>query len=159
MKRDDALKLLRKTMDKHGLEHVEAKMNSRMTSTFGRYRYSFRTHTESIELSTQLCSINDEDRVMRTILHEIAHALTRGHGHDAVWRAKCIEIGGDGQAQYSASYTNTIERTRRKWRAYCEEHGARGVHYARRRRACGACCHKYNNNRYSSKYELRYEEI
>ena len=33
------------------------------------------------------------EQVEETILHELAHALTQGHGHDAVWRAKAIELG------------------------------------------------------------------
>jgi len=31
-----------------------------------------------------------------TILHEIAHALVGpGHGHNATWKRKCVEIGAD----------------------------------------------------------------
>ena len=34
------------------------------------------------------------DQVRDTILHEIAHALVGpGHGHDAVWKRKCREVG------------------------------------------------------------------
>jgi hypothetical protein len=32
-----------------------------------------------------------------TFAHELAHALTKGHGHDYVWKRKCIELGGDGK--------------------------------------------------------------
>ncbi|AHY25245.1 hypothetical protein AVV36_gp165 [Pectobacterium bacteriophage PM2] len=31
--------------------------------------------------------------VEETILHELAHALTQGHKHDKVWRAKALELG------------------------------------------------------------------
>ncbi|BBC78332.1 Hypothetical protein KNT65_gp161 [Escherichia phage EcS1] len=31
--------------------------------------------------------------VEEIILHELAHALTEGHGHDKVWRAKALELG------------------------------------------------------------------
>jgi predicted SprT family Zn-dependent metalloprotease len=30
------------------------------------------------------------------IFHEIAHAITPGHGHDDVWRQASIALGGDG---------------------------------------------------------------
>lgn len=33
------------------------------------------------------------DEIRNTLLHEIAHALTPGHGHDDVWKCKAIEIG------------------------------------------------------------------
>lgn len=122
----DAHRLLRKMMDEHDLHNVEACMNNRLTSAFGRYRYSV-LYGRKIELSSKLVAINDEDRVKLTILHEIAHALTEGHGHDAVWKAKLIEIGGDGKRCYSSSDTNTIERktSRRILQAFCPEHGDR----------------------------------
>lgn len=34
-----------------------------------------------------------EDDVRQTALHEIAHALTPGHGHDRVWRAQARALG------------------------------------------------------------------
>ena len=41
----------------------------------------------------------DEKHVLDTILHEIAHALVGSHHkHDAVWKAKCKEIGCDPKA-------------------------------------------------------------
>ena len=34
------------------------------------------------------------DQIVDTILHEIAHALVgEGHGHDDVWKRKCVQIG------------------------------------------------------------------
>lgn len=51
-----------------------------------------------ITLSEIFIKLNTEERVRRTILHEIAHALVGpNHGHNDVWRQKCIEIGGDGR--------------------------------------------------------------
>lgn len=161
MKRSDASKLAREHMDKHGLQNVRMVINPRLTSTFGKYRYSRLTASDKrIELSGPLVDLNDEARVLRTILHEIAHALTEGHGHDDVWRAKCLAIGGDGIKQYSVTYTNVpASKPRKRWQASCNEHGPRGIHYQRRERACGDCCRKYNNNRYSSEYSLEYREV
>lgn len=51
-------------------------------------------HSEKcIELSSIYCLNHEYNLIRDTILHEIAHALTRGHGHDSVWKRKCIEIG------------------------------------------------------------------
>ena len=53
-------------------------------------------HTKMITLSKEFVEKAQEDMVKDTILHEIAHALTKGHHHDQVWKAKCVEIGGNG---------------------------------------------------------------
>jgi len=50
----------------------------------------------SIELSEALTELSDEADVKDTILHEIAHALTKGHHHDWVWQRKAKEIGCNG---------------------------------------------------------------
>lgn len=60
-----------------------------------------------ISLSKYLVSANDEKQVRDTILHEIAHALTPGHGHDYVWKQKCIEIGAKPERCYSSKDVNT----------------------------------------------------
>ena len=144
MNKVQAHRLLREMMDEHGLTEVKAEMNPRLTSAFGRYRYSM-LYGRKIELSSKLVEINDEDRVRLTILHEIAHALTEGHGHDAVWRAKLLEIGGDGKRCYSSSNTNTIERARstRQYKLECVNCEYRGQRVYKRKmtgyyhRGCG----------------------
>jgi len=52
---------------------------------------------KTIYLSSTLVLLCKYGSVRNTILHEIAHALTPGHGHDAVWRRKCLILGGDGK--------------------------------------------------------------
>lgn len=116
----DAKRMLREELDKHELYHVEVKMNNRLTSAFGRYRWHRLSDYRVVELSTKLVEINEADRVRLTILHEVAHALTEGHGHDAVWKAKLIEIGGDGKRCYDSTDTNTLA-TRRSGVTYVLE--------------------------------------
>ena len=62
------------------------------------------------------CTIHLNDKYMRylpweevrlTLLHEIAHSLVPDHYHDEVWRAKCIEIGGDGE-QYADDFKDGV---------------------------------------------------
>lgn len=50
-----------------------------------------------IKLSRYLTEARTPEQVRDTVLHEIAHALTPGHGHDGVWQRKCLSIGGNGQ--------------------------------------------------------------
>ena len=134
MKLSDASAMARKEMDKHGLEHVSLAFNPRLTKAFGRYKWDKLGTYKRIELSKKLVLLNDEERVMRTVLHEIAHALTEGHGHDATWKAKCLEIGGDGIARYSVIDTNVPEVTRssKVWRLYCPDCGVTQGRYRRR---------------------------
>lgn len=130
----DAKRMLREELDKHELYHVDVKMNNRLTSAFGRYRCNRLQNYRVVELSTKLVEINEPERVRLTILHEVAHALTEGHGHDAVWRAKLLEIGGDGKRCYSSADTNTLE-TRRSSKLYtleCQKCGHRGGRYRRK---------------------------
>src|SRR5688572_19774357 len=58
------------------------------------------------------------------VLHEIAHALTPGHSHDAVWRAKLIEMGGTGKR------THQIEAPQGRYEIHCETHGVIGHRHA-----------------------------
>jgi predicted SprT family Zn-dependent metalloprotease len=73
---------------------------------------SYNEH--EIVLGRIYTQLNSEPKVRNTILHEIAHALTPGHGHDGVWRMKCIEIGGNGET-YHCDKTPAG-----KYRRYCK---------------------------------------
>src|SRR5690242_10849473 len=76
-------------MAQHGLHDWRFAFNRRKRS-MGLCRYAEKT----IELSIYLVDRNGPDEILDTILHEIAHALVGPkHGHDAVWKAKCREIG------------------------------------------------------------------
>lgn len=50
--------------------------------------------TKTIFLSKSITSINSEEEVIDTILHEIAHAIVGcGNGHNEIWKACCIRLG------------------------------------------------------------------
>lgn len=91
---------------------------------FGVCRYG----SKRIGLSKLLTSVNDEERVKDTILHEIAHALTPGHHHDEVWKAKCREIGCKDERCFSSEDTNLVAG---KYRAVC---GGCGKTHSRHKR-------------------------
>ena len=77
--------------------------------------------TRTISMSKPLAILADEAEVMDTILHEIAHALVgRGHGHDAVWRAKALAIGCNGRRTHDAPVPEG------RWGAVCPSHGELG---------------------------------
>lgn len=106
MKTHHAKKLATKLMDQYNLSDWEFKW-LRSKRIFGKCRYVHKI----IGLSKALTILNGEGVVKDTILHEIAHALTIGHGHDSIWRNKAIEIGCDGKRCYSLEEVVTPEDT------------------------------------------------
>lgn len=81
---------------------------------FGVCRY----RPQTISISRHLAALNDEAKVKDTILHEIAHALVGpGHGHNHVWKRKCIEIGAKPERCYSS---DEVETPKLRYYAICE---------------------------------------
>jgi len=113
---------------------------------FGCCKY----YSKTITMSRKLTELNDEENVIDTILHEIAHALTPGHHHDSVWQAKAREIGCDGNRCYSSEEVNIPES---RYIAECK--GCGMIHKRNRAKknlsSCGKCDNKYN-----PKYKLTY---
>lgn len=72
-----------------------------------------RHHLKQIEVSKYYID-SHPDEIEDTILHEIAHALVGSrHGHDHVWRMKCIEIGANPTrttdvAVYNGDFNYTV---------------------------------------------------
>lgn len=106
-----------------------------------------------IGLSQYLVDLNNEENVVDTILHEIAHALVgRGHGHDAIWKAKAIEIGCDGQRCYSGEDVNTPKP---KYKGVCcNGHESFRHRKPNQKLSCGKCSRKFDE-----KYLLVWEPV
>ena len=68
-----------------------------------------------IALSRHFVRLNEEDVVRDTLLHEIAHALVGpGHGHDHIWKRKCLEIGAKPER-----VCDTVAMPAGRWLAQC----------------------------------------
>lgn len=124
--RQSALEL----MARHGLSGWRFAFNRRKRA-LGLCRYAIRT----IELSIFLVYQNGPEEILDTILHEIAHALVGPeHGHDAVWKQKCLEIGAKplrcGAADMPAG----------QWQARCGGCGAVFSRYRKPKRLQGWFC-------------------
>lgn len=106
-------------------------------------RFGLCNHgTKTISLSSHLVKLNDENRVRNTILHEIAHALVgHKHHHNAVWKAKAIEIGCDGERCYS----DEVNKPESKYILVCPNgHTFRRHKELKRTVSCSKCSSKYD---------------
>jgi predicted SprT family Zn-dependent metalloprotease len=70
---------------------------------FGVCRYCTRV----ISMSRHLIQLNNEEQVLDTILHEIAHALTPRAHHGYEWKMACIRIGAKPERCYTTETVNT----------------------------------------------------
>ena len=73
-----------------------------------------------ITMSRHLVANCDDAEIRETLLHEIAHALTPGHHHDDVWRAKLISMGGTG------ARTHQVETIKGRYDLVCANCGVVG---------------------------------
>ena len=95
-----------------------------------------------ITLSRAFVEANEWDKVRLTVLHEIAHALTPYHSHDAVWRRKCIEIGGDGSR--TAANRGVVSPEHRYIGTCPNGHEANRMRIPKRKQSCGVCSPSFN---------------
>ncbi len=143
MELNKAEHLCRSLMNSHGLGYWRFEWDNSLRR-FGVCKFNRVGILGTIGLSRHLVLLNNEIKVTDVILHEIAHALVgRGHGHDAVWKRKCIEIGAKPERCYSHADTETPSL---KYKAEC---GACGKVYQKARikdkeraRACKCQSHR-----------------
>jgi predicted SprT family Zn-dependent metalloprotease len=128
--------LAAKLMTEHGLAGWQFGFN-RNVRRAGVCRYPTRGRPGRIELSAHFVARNPEAEVRDTLLHEIAHALVGpGHGHDEVWKAKCVAVG----ARPERCYGEAVEMPRGRWRAACPGCGREFDRHRRPPRLTGYHC-------------------
>lgn len=150
--RDTAIRLMRQ----HGLVGYTFKWDNAVRR-FGSCHGGLKTITLSIPMTQHE---SNEKRVTNTILHEIAHGLDykkRGFSnHDSQWKKLAKSIGCSGER--CSSDSGVDESKFMKWVTTCPNCEIE-VYYARKtktEKACGVCCKKHNNNKYTSEYNFNW---
>ena len=155
MKLEKARNIALKLMRQHGLSGYTFKWD-RAVRRFGCHNGRLKTLSLSRPMTEHE---TNEKRVINTILHEIAHGLdykNRGYSN-AEWKRVARSIGCSGERCSSGSGVDKSQFM--KWVATCPS-CERDVYYARKskvEKACGKCCKKHNNNKYTSKYKFNWE--
>lgn len=120
-------------------------------------RFGLCSYTKKeISLSSLLVSLNKEEQVRDTILHEIAHAIVGfDNGHNHIWKQKAMEIGCTGERCYNPVNVN---RVRGNYEALCKSCGHVHIKYKKpkvgKRTSCGNCSSTFN-----VKYLLEYKAV
>ena len=149
----DAKALVEQALTEHELLHYRFRFDN-ATRRFGYCA----VRKELISLSRKLTLLNSEEVVKDVILHEVAHALDyrrNGNiGHNKSWKDICVEIG----CRPVRCYSESVIRPKAKYLKTCPNCGPRGTAQRQSKTiACGACCRKYNNNKFTEEYLLKYE--
>ena len=133
-------------MARFGLQEWQFQF-TRGVRVLGICRYAKRI----IGLSIHLVQANQPVQLRDTLLHEIAHSrVGPGHGHDAVWRAKCREIG----ARPERCCTVELDLPKGRWAATCGGCGTVYRRHRRPKRMAGWFCRKCGRERGALSWKL-----
>mgnify|MGYP000872517755 FL=1 len=136
----------RQLLDHHGLKEWGFHFDEG-TRRAGCCRFDRKT----ISLSLAFAVAGAEAQIEETLLHEIAHALVgRNHHHDALWRAKAVEIGCSGRRCHDFRFASP------RYIVHCENRC--WVTTAERRTKGGVCRRCRGALVYLSYSEARYRE-
>jgi hypothetical protein len=136
-------------MDAHGLQDWRFAFD-RAVRRFGTCNRA----TRQITLSAPLVKLNKEAEVRDTILHEIAHARSRG-GHGRSWRREAARLG----CRVRACYAGDVATPTPPFVGECPRCGDISRSHRRTEVACRRCCRQYNNGQYSHAFRLRWRHV
>ena len=97
MNRKQALEIGRALLNEHGLQEWTCELRYEPSECLGDCSVQARR----VRLDVFAAEVMDESEVRGIWLHEIAHGLTSGHGHDDEWKTVCKRIGGIAEPTYA----------------------------------------------------------
>lgn len=109
---------------------VEIGISRRGVRRLGSFRYPIKGKDGLLRITINASLLDEEEAFWDTVRHEYAHALVylrhpgERHGHDAVWKAACRELGcsPDRLAAQTAEGQAELER-RAKYKVQCNKCG------------------------------------
>jgi predicted SprT family Zn-dependent metalloprotease len=112
----------------------------------GKLRFgSCSYQNKLITLSRHLVSLNTWDEVRKTVIHEIAHALTPGDHHGHAWQSCMIRLGAVPSRCYNeAGNGRQVSLVKAPFVGYCPtqtcpQHNATWPRFRKRKVFCGLC--------------------
>lgn len=152
MEINEFVKLGAELMNKHACKY-KLRVNKN-TSRLGVCNYKKQT----IYISLHHIQTSTADEVKNTILHEIAHSLCKGEGHNHIWKKTFKELGGEGERLASEEISKKfVSEIKYKYTYVCPtcNHKSGAMRIWKRKKACYDCCINYSNGKYDHRFELK----
>ena len=103
----------------------------------GQCRFGRNGSPGVLSFSALLMSLWIPEHQRKTVLHEIAHARTPGHYHDAAWQLECIRVGADPTRTWGHNGEEELEP---RWTGTCPAgHTAGRERQPSRQISCDLC--------------------
>lgn len=109
---------------------IRLKQSPTSVQRLGAFRYPLRTGGRPLQISVSPVVLQNDNLFLDTIRHEYAHALVylrtgENHGHDALWKDACREVGCNPAATTPMDDTLTAARIRQaRYRIVCHGCGS-----------------------------------
>jgi predicted SprT family Zn-dependent metalloprotease len=104
-------------------------LNGRLTRTLGRVHHKYnpsenRYTSTLVEFSKQLLETATDKSIHNVIMHEASHYITtyrtgEVHGHDAIFKSVCMEIGTDNNSTHTKVERTVEEKNLYKYQILC----------------------------------------
>lgn len=109
---------------------IEITISRRGVRRLGSFRYPAKGRAGALRITINASLLDEEEAFWDTVRHEYAHALVylrhpgERHGHDAVWKAACRELGCSPDRLTAQTEEGRAELERRaKYKVQCAQCG------------------------------------